>query len=77
MTFNSQDKVDAEYIGLRKFGDGTWSVTVRVWAPQKEFYEHPTYINLTKEEAEQRCQEIQQNIPTIGEVISTWVFIGT
>lgn len=48
--------MDNPIIQIRDFGDGTWSVIARVWTPQKEFYEHPIYINLTKEEAQKYCQ---------------------
>lgn len=63
-------------IELRKFGDGTWSVMARVFNPSKKFYEHPTFINLTKKDAEQHCQTIIQQNPSIQEIERTWVFIG-
>lgn len=43
--------MNSPIIQLREFHDGTWSIMARIWNPQKEFYEHPEYINLTKEEA--------------------------
>lgn len=63
-------------IQVRKFFDGTYSVMARVWNPQKEFYEHPTLINLTEEDAEKYCLEVIKDNPTIEEIISKWVFIG-
>lgn len=62
---------------IREFGDGTWSVMVRVWTPQKQFYEHPTYINLPKEDAEVKCQELIKNPPKLENILKTWVFIGS
>lgn len=68
------EKVDV--IELRKFHDGTYSVMVRVWTPQKHFYEHPTFINLTEEAAKQQCMELQKNPPTVDEVVARWELIG-
>lgn len=70
------DKLDNPMIQLREFGDGTWSVMARVWNPQKKFYEHPTLINLTKDEAQNHCHAIMQNKPTIEEIEKNWVYIG-
>ena len=63
-------------IQIREFHDGTWSVMARIWNPQKEFYEHPTLIGLTKEDAERHCQELITNKPTIEDIIKNWVYIG-
>ena len=41
---------------IREFHDGTWSVMARIYNPQKAFYEHPEYINLTKEKALKQCE---------------------
>lgn len=63
-------------IQIRKFSDGTWSVMARVWNPQKEFYEHPELISLTKEEAKKHCGEFIKNKPSVEEIIKNWVYIG-
>ena len=63
-------------IELREFHDGTWSVVARIWNPQKKFYEHPTLINLTREDAEKYCKEYIENTPTIDDIVSNWVYIG-
>ena len=62
---------------IREFADKTWSVMVRVWTPQKQFYEHPTFINLTKKEAQSKCQKIIKNPPTLDEILTTWEYIGS
>ena len=61
---------------IREFHDGTFSVMARVWRPQKEFYEHPTLINLTKEKAQEECHKLIKNQPTLAEIITTWLYIG-
>lgn len=63
-------------IEIRDFRDGTFSVIARLWNPQKKFYEHPTLINLTKEEAKKHCFKIIKGEPTIEEIVSNWVYIG-
>lgn len=68
--------MDNPMIQVRDFGDGTWSVIARVWNPQKEFYEHPSLINLTKEEAQAESQEIIKQNPSVEEVVGTWEYIG-
>lgn len=62
---------------LRQFHDGTWSVIARVFDPSKEFYEHPDHINLTEEQAKERCNEIIQENPSISEIKKNWVLIGS
>lgn len=68
--------MDNPVMQIREFGDGTWSVMARIWNPQKEFYEHPTLIHLTKEEAEQHCEHFIQNPPTVEEIEKNWTYIG-
>lgn len=63
-------------IQIRDFGDGTWSVMARIWNPQKKFYEHPQLINLTKDEAEKKCQELINNPPSVDVIAKTWTYIG-
>lgn len=48
----------------------------RVWNPQKEFYEHPTLINLTREDAEKYCKEYIENKPTVEYIVKNWQYIG-
>ena len=67
----------ADWLQVRTFHDGTYSVMVRVWTPQKEFYEHPTLINLTKSDALKHCHELIKNPPTVKEVLETWEYIGS
>lgn len=69
-------KMDNPIIHIRDFRDGTWSVMARVWNPQKKFYEHPTLINLTKEEAQKHCLVLIENKPTVEEIEKEWVYIG-
>lgn len=73
INFNEEEVI----FELRKFHDGTFSVMARIWIPQKKFYEHPTFINLTEEEAKNRCQEVIQNPPNIREIVQKWEFIGS
>jgi len=61
---------------IRDFRDGTFSVIARLWNPQKKFYEHPTLINLTEEEAKEHCFEIIKDNPSIEEIVYSWVYIG-
>ncbi|WP_182101731.1 hypothetical protein [Niallia taxi] len=67
----------ADWLQVRRFHDGTYSVMVRVWDPQKKFYEHPTLINLSQADALKHCDELKNNPPTVQEVIEKWEFIGT
>lgn len=68
--------MDNPMIQIREWHDGTWSIIAKVWNPQKEFYEHPTLINLTKEEAEKWCQkQISQSL-SVEHIINNWDFIG-
>lgn len=69
--------VNSPIMQIRESADGTWSVIARVWNPQKKFFEHPKYINLTKGEAEKRCQELIKNPPSVDTIVKTWVFIGS
>lgn len=62
---------------IRNFGDGTWSVIARVWTPQKKFFEHPEYINLTENEAKLKCQECSEQMIALSTVLNHWTFIGT
>ena len=63
-------------IQIRDFGDGTWSVVARVETPEKAFYEHPAYIELTKERAQDKCDEVIKEQPSIEEILTTWDCIG-
>lgn len=78
--FKKEEKMrkDMEDINLelRQFHDGTWSVIARVFTPSKKFYEHPEFINLTKKEAEKRCNELIEEKVSMEEVLSKWVYIG-
>lgn len=69
-------KLKNPMIHIRDFADGTYSVTARVWNPQKKFYEHPTLINLSLKDAKKACGEIIKQNPTIEEIINTWIYIG-
>lgn len=60
-------------IQIRKFHDGTFSVVARVYTPQKNFYEHPEFINLTEEEAKVKCQEVINSKITTSVIVGTWV----
>jgi len=66
----------AKYLSVREFHDGTYSVAVRIYNPQKKFYEHPTFINLSKDIAQKKCDELIKNPPTIQEVLVNWEYIG-
>jgi hypothetical protein len=66
----------ADFLQIREFSDGTYSVVARVWVPEKKFYEHPTLINLTKEEAQRHVDIMLKSPPTLKEVLDTWKFIG-
>lgn len=68
--------MDNVMIQVRDFYDGTFSVMARIWNPQKKFYEHPTLINLTKEQAQEECNKLIKNKPTLEEVVNNWVYIG-
>lgn len=70
------ERMENPIIHVRDFGDGTWSVMARVWNPQKTFWEHPKLINLTYDEALEKCQEVINNKPSIEEIINTWEYIG-
>ena len=69
--------MDNPQIEIRLFHDGTYSVMARLWNPQKAFYEHPKYINLTKNVAKYHALIISKRKPSIKEIIETWVLIGT
>lgn len=60
-------------IQIREFHDGTFSVAARIYNPQKNFYEHPDYINLTEEEAKQKCQEVIDQNLTNSDIVATWL----
>lgn len=70
------DKLSNPTIQIREFHDGTWSIMARIWNPQKKFYEHPSLINLTKEEAQKECNKILKETPSIEHIVSNWVYIG-
>ena len=61
---------------IRQFPDGTWSVMARIWTPRKQFYEHPTLINLQRDVAEQELYKLLRNPVTTEEVLKVWTFIG-
>lgn len=61
---------------IRDFGDGTWSVIVSVWNPTKKFYEHPSFINLSKEEAITECNILIIDPITIQDIEKSWTYIG-
>lgn len=69
-------KMDNPIIQIRDSGDGHYSIVARIWNPQKQFFEHPALINLTKEEAQKHCAMLIENKPTIEEIEQTWVYIG-
>lgn len=69
--------MNSPIIQVREFYDGTWSVMARIWNPQKKFYEHPTLINLSKEQAQKSCQEIIEQHLTTEEIVDTWEFIDS
>lgn len=64
-------------IQLQEFHDGTWSVMARIYNPQKAFYEHPDYIDLTREEAAKYCEEVIKQDLSVEEIVETWLLIGT
>jgi len=69
--------MDNPMIQIREFGDRTWSVMARIWNPQKKFYEHPTLINLTKEEAQEHCSMLNKDKPTVEEIEKTGYILET
>lgn len=69
--------MESTLIQIRDFGNGTWSVMARVQNPQKEFYEHPSYVNLTKEKAQECCNKVSKNPPSKDTIIKDWRYIGS
>ena len=68
--------MDNPIIQIKKWHDETFSIIASVYNPQKKFYEHPTLINLNKEEAEKWCQkQIEQSLTT-EYIINNWDLIG-
>lgn len=67
-----EDEVEP-MIQIRQFHDGTYSVAARIYNPNKNFYEHPDYINLTEEEAKQKCQEVIDQKLTNKDIVATWL----
>lgn len=63
-------------IQYRVFDDETYSVMARVYNPEKKFYEHPEYINLSIEDCMERMNEVMDNQPSVEEIENTWVYIG-
>lgn len=63
-------------IELRLFSDGSWSIQARLWDPQKQFFEHPTHINLTKEQALKRLEDVVNENPTIEDIKKSWEYLG-
>ena len=76
MLSNINTQIVTPVIQIRQFTDGTWSVIARVWNPCKKFYEHPTLINLTEEEAKHHCNKLIKDVPCLNEILETWVYIG-
>lgn len=72
-----KSKYDEPLFQIREFGDGTWSVTARIWVPQKQIYEDPELINLTEEQAREQCQKYIDNPISAEDIMENWLFIAS
>lgn len=63
-------------IQYRIFHDGSYSVVARVYSPQKEFYEHPTFINMSKDACMTEMNKLIKNTPSVEEIKKDWLLYG-
>jgi len=70
--------MDNPIIQIQKWYDETFSIVASVYnlKGKSKIYEHPTLINLNKEEAKKWCQkQIEQSLTT-EYIINNWDLIG-
>ena len=68
---------DKPILQLREYPSGYFSIVARVWTPEKNFYEHPEKIGLSREEAEESWRKLEEEGVSLPEVLRDWEWIGS